>query len=95
MTEDGVLKVVGEFLDGGAGVSAAMLEELTAGSRRLESTDEKTFITPKRRSRLFYFPLLSLRCFERRTAGNQELRMAEELRLLPAQLKAYQEQAQT
>ena len=45
--------------------------------------------------RHIYFQLLYLRCFERKATGSLEPRMAEELRLLPAQLKAYQEQAQT
>nr|WP_325204225.1 DUF6076 domain-containing protein [uncultured Oscillibacter sp.] len=43
-------------------------------------------------ARHIYFHLLYLRCFERKATGSLELRMAEELRLLPAQLKVYQEQ---
>lgn len=44
-------------------------------------------------ARHIYFQLLYLRCFERKATGSLESRMAEELRLLPAQLKVYQEQA--
>lgn len=43
-------------------------------------------------ARHIYFQLLYLHCFERKATGSLELRMAEELRLLPAQLKVYQEQ---
>ena len=46
-------------------------------------------------ARHIYFQLLYLRYFERKATGNIASRMAEELRLLPAQLKVYQEQAQT
>lgn len=45
-------------------------------------------------ARHIYFQLLYLRYFERRATRTLEPRMAEELRLLPAQLKAYQKQAQ-
>ncbi|MCI9332953.1 MAG: hypothetical protein HFG05_12440 [Oscillibacter sp.] len=45
--------------------------------------------------RHIYFQPLYLRYFERRTTRTLEPRMAEELRLLPAQLTAYREQAQT
>ena len=44
-------------------------------------------------ARHIYFQLLYLRCFDRKAAGSLESRMAEELRLLPTQLKVYQEQA--
>lgn len=44
-------------------------------------------------ARHIYFHLLYLHCLERKATGNLEPRMAEELRLLPAQLKVYQEQA--
>lgn len=44
-------------------------------------------------ARHIYFQLLYLRCFDRKAAGSLEPRRAEELRLLPAQLKVYQEQA--
>ena len=44
-------------------------------------------------ARHIYFQLLYLRCFERKATGSLEPRMVEELRLLPAQLKVYQEQA--
>ena len=44
-------------------------------------------------ARHIYFQLLYLRYFERRATKNLEPQMMEELRLLPAQLKAYQEQA--
>ena len=46
-------------------------------------------------ARHIYFQLLYLRCFERKATGSLEPRMAEELRLLPAQLTAYRKQAQT
>ena len=46
-------------------------------------------------ARHIYFQLLYLRCFERKATGSLEPRRAEELRLLPAQLTAYQKQAQT
>ena len=45
--------------------------------------------------RHIYFQLLYLQWFARKAAGNIESRMAEELRLLPAQLRAYRKQAQT
>ena len=45
-------------------------------------------------ARHIYFQLLYLRYFERKSSGILELRMTEELRQLPAQLKAYQKQAQ-
>ncbi len=45
--------------------------------------------------RHIYFQLPYLCWFGRKTAGKIESRMAEELRLLPAQLKVYQEQAKT
>ena len=45
--------------------------------------------------RHIYFQLPYLWWFGRKTAGKIESRMAEELRLLPAQLKVYQEQAKT
>lgn len=45
-------------------------------------------------ARHIYLQLLYLRYFERRATKSLEPQMAEELRLLPAQLKAYQEQAQ-
>lgn len=45
-------------------------------------------------ARHIYFQLLYLRYFERRATKSLESQMAEELRLLPAQLKVYQEQAQ-
>ena len=41
-----------------------------------------------------YFQLLHLRWFERRTTRSLEPKMTEEPRLLPAQRKVYQEQAQ-
>ena len=44
--------------------------------------------------RHIYFQLLYLRYFERRATKSLGPRIAEELRLFPAQLKAYQEQAQ-
>ena len=44
-------------------------------------------------ARHIYFQLLYLRYFERRATKNLEPQMMEELRLLPAQLKAYQERA--
>lgn len=44
-------------------------------------------------ARHIYFQLLYLHCFERKATGSLEPRMVEELRLLPAQLKVYQEQA--
>ena len=46
-------------------------------------------------ARHIYFQLLYLRCFECKATGSLEPRMAEELRLLPAQLTAYRKQAQT
>jgi len=45
-------------------------------------------------ARHIYFQLLYLRYFERKATRTLEPQMAEGLRLLPAQLKAYQEQAQ-
>lgn len=45
--------------------------------------------------RHIYFQLLYLQWFAHKAAGNIESRMAEELRLLPAQLRAYRKQAQT
>ena len=46
-------------------------------------------------ARHIYFQFLYLQWFGRKAAGNIEPRMAEELRLLPAQLTAYRKQAQT
>ena len=46
-------------------------------------------------ARHIYFQVLYLRYFERRITKSLEPRMAEELRLLPEQLIAYQKQAQT
>ena len=45
--------------------------------------------------RHIYFQLLYLQWFAHKAAGNIESQMAEELRLLPAQLRAYRKQAQT
>ena len=45
-------------------------------------------------ARHIYFQLLYLRWFGRKATGKIDSRMTEELRLLPAQLKAYRKQAQ-
>lgn len=58
-------------------------------------TDHMMQVLGERSARHIYFQLLYLQWFGRKATGNIEPRMAEELRLLPAQLTAYRKQAQT
>lgn len=57
-------------------------------------TDHMMQVLGELSARHVYFQLLYLRWFGRRVLGKIESRMAEELRLLPAQLTAYRKQAQ-
>lgn len=57
-------------------------------------TDHMMQLLDELSMRHIYFQLPYLQWFGRKAAGTIEPRMAEELRLLPAQLKAYRKQAQ-
>ena len=77
-----------------------LIQQVAADLERFLSTGDPTHTDHMMQAlgelsaRHIYFQLLYLRWFGRRALGKIESRMAEELRLLPAQLTAYRKQAQ-
>ena len=78
-----------------------LIQQAAADLERFLSTGDSAYtdhmmqVLGELSARHIYFQLLYLRWFGRRALGKIESRMAEELRLLPAQLTAYRKQAQT
>lgn len=78
-----------------------LIQQAAADLERFLSTGDSAYtdhmmqVLGELSARHVYFQLLYLRWFGRRVLGKIESRMAEELRLLPAQLTAYRKQAQS